>query len=112
MADEKKFADEILSDEELDNVAGGNIGDRTMACLWIQHYYGQDGGTHGQLIDTSSNDPDAIMNSFCAKAGIEHIANEVGSDLYKINGEWRDVNWLIENKQEALNFFDKSFGIK
>ena len=111
MADEQ-FKDEILDDSELDNVAGGNIVDRSIASLWISHYYGQNGGTHAQLIDTSSGDANAIMSSFCAKTGIEYQANEEGLDQFKIDGQWRDAIWLAENKQYALDYFDKKLGIK
>lgn len=111
MADER-FKEELLSDEELDNVAGGNIGDRTIASMWIAHYYGTTDGTHGKLIDTSGDDVNAIMANFCAKAGIEHKANEEGLDQFKINGQWRDATWMVGNKQETLDFFDKQLGIK
>ena len=110
MADEK-FKSELLDDEQLDEVAGGNIGDRSIAMLWIERYYGSD-GTHGKVIDTSSNDPNAIVANFCAKAGIDYQMNVEGLDQFKINGQWRDAVWMAENKQEALDFFDKKLGIK
>lgn len=108
----EKFGNEILDDEDLDEVSGGNIGDRTIASLWVQHYYGQNGGTHGKLIDTSSGNANEIMANFCAKAGIEFKPSESGFDQFKIDGEWRDALWLANNKQAALDYFDKKLGIK
>ena len=102
--------DEILTDAQLDDVAGGNLLDRSIAMLWVNRYYGAN-GTHGQIIDTSSNDANAIMSNFCAKAGIDYQMNVDGLDKFKINGQWRDAVWLAQNKQEALAFFDRQLGI-
>ncbi|MBE8953336.1 MAG: hypothetical protein SR1Q7_09365 [Quinella sp. 1Q7] len=102
--------DEILDDSQLDDVAGGNLLDRSIAMMWVQRYYGTD-GTHGKIIDTSSGDANAIMSNFCAKAGIDYQMNVNGLDQFKINGQWRDAAWIALNKQEALDFFDKQLGI-
>ena len=92
-------------------MAGGNIGDRTLAALWVANYYGKDRG-HAKLIDTLSYDVNAIMANFCDKAKIDYQMNVEGLDQYKINGVWRDAQWMIDNKQETLDFFDKQLGIK
>lgn len=100
-----------LTENELDEVAGGAEGDRIIASLWVKHYYDADGGTHGNIIDTSGKNPNEIMAAFCAKAGIDYQMNSEGLDQYKINGEWRDAVWLASNKKEALAFFDSKLGI-
>lgn len=112
MANEQIFDDEILSDEELDGVAGGNSIDRGIATLWVKRYYGSN-GTHGQIVDTSGGfTPNSTMANFCAKAGIDYQMNEEGLDQFKIDGEWRDAVWLASNKDFALDYFDKKLGIK
>ncbi len=102
---------EILTDEQLDEVAGGNIGDRSIASLWVNHYYGTN-GKRGQILDTSGGDVNSIMSNFCAKAGIDYQMNAEGLDQFKIDGQWRDVSWLMQNKEYALNYFDQKLGIK
>ncbi len=109
---EEKFKDELLNDAELDEVAGGNIFDRSIAMMWVERYYGQNDGTHGQIIDTSSGDANAIMANFCAKAGIDYQMNTEGLDQFKIDGQWRDAAWLALNKDYALDYFDKKLGLK
>ena len=99
---ENKF-DQKLDMDQLDEVAGGAIGDRTIAALW------------GQVVDTSNLNGDSVnsfMANFCAKAGVDYKMNEEGMDQFKIDGEWRDAMWLAKNKQYALDYFDKKLGIK
>lgn len=103
--------DELLDEEQLDGVAGGNIFDRSIAMLWVDRYYGTN-GTHGQVIDTSKVNANEIMANFCAKAGIDYQMNDKGLDQFKIDGEWRDVAWLASNKQYALDYFDQKLGLK
>lgn len=105
-----KLQDKNLTEDELDEVAGGAEVDRFIAYLWVDRYYGNN-GTHGQIIDTSGKDFNEIMSNFCAKAGIDYQMNTEGLDQYKINGEWRDAAWLAANKKEALAFFDQKLGI-
>ena len=107
-----KFEKNILADDQLEDVSGGNIVDRTIASMWVSRYYSSNGGKRGQFIDTSSNDPNIIMDAFCARAGIECKKNSDGLDQYKIDGQWRDAIWLAQNKESALSFFDKKLGIK
>ena len=111
-AENLKITDaELVKDEALDEVAGGHVGDRMLTSLWVMHYYGKEDGTHGKIIDTSSYDPAAIVAAFCAKAGVDYRMNFEELDQFKINGEWRDANWMIANKEETLAFFDKKLGI-
>jgi len=107
----KKLKANVLSDDQLDNVAGGNVVDRTIMGLWVDRYYGQN-GTHGKVLDTSKCEPASILESFCDKVGLEHRKSETGLDTVKINGEFRDVTWMISNKQETLAFLDAKLGIK
>ena len=110
MADEKIIG-QALSDDELDNVAGGNDNDRTLANIWIKHYYGMSDGKRSKLID-DSGDMNSTVTNFCTKAGIEYQRDEVGLDKFKINGEWRDIIWMAQNKETTLAFFDKQLGIQ
>ena len=110
---ENKF-DQKLDMDQLDEVSGGAIGDRAIATLWVARYYGSS-GTHGQVVDTSNLNGDSVnsfMANFCAKAGVDYKMNEEGMDQFKIDGEWRDAMWLAQNKQYALDYFDKKLGIK
>ena len=108
MAEKDKFADEMLTDEELDGVAGGRDFDRGLVAAVINTYYSEYGG--------SSHDINTIVENFCTKAGIEWQKNENGYDKFKIDGEWRDSNWIVSrafsNDQELFDYFDKKLGLK
>ena len=52
------------------------------------------------------------MTNFCAKAGIDYQMNETGKDLFKIDGEWRDMKWILKNNRSVLDYFDKKLGLK
>ena len=116
MADKKSEKyDQKIDVADLDEVSGGAIGDRMIATMWVARYYGSS-GTHGQVIDTSniSNEGsvNSVMANFCAKAGIDYQMNAEGMDQFKIDGQWRDAMWLADNKQYALDYFDKKLGLK
>ena len=111
-AENLKFTDaELVRDETLDEVVGGHAGDRLLATFWVMHYYGKEDGTHGKIIDTSNCAESEFIAAFCAKAGVDYRMNFEELDQFKINGEWRDANWMIANKEETLAFFDKKLGI-
>lgn len=116
MADKKSEKyDQKIDVADLDEVSGGAIGDRMIATMWVARYYGSS-GTHGQVIDTSniSNEGsvNSVMANFCAKAGIDYQMNETGKDLFKIDGEWRDMKWILKNNRSVLDYFDKKLGLK
>ena len=83
----------------------------------ISEYYGSE-GKHGKIVDTSnikfsSDYFTGVVSKFCSKAGVDYRQNSDGYDEFKINGEWRNVWWMIEpaNKAEAVDFFDKKLGL-
>ncbi|MBR1646422.1 MAG: hypothetical protein IJ685_06560, partial [Selenomonadaceae bacterium] len=78
MANEN-LKNEILTNEQLDKVAGGHGGDRTLMAGWIAVYYGSN-GERGKIIDTSDFNSPAIVSKFCSKVGIDYRQNSDGYD--------------------------------
>ena len=108
----------MLTDEQLDEVAGGYPAERFFMVGIISEYYGSE-GKHGKIVDTSnikfsSDYLTGVVSKFCSKAGVDYRQNSDGYDEFKINGEWRNVWWMIEpaNRAETLAFFDKKLGLK
>ena len=111
----KIFKDEMLSAEQLENVAGGTVTDRALTMLWLKAIYDIKEGKNGKVVDFtfgSNFDVDSVMKRFCARGNIEYQMNENVDAQYKINGQWRDISWMLDNRQETFDFFDRKFGIK
>ena len=88
---------ENLSDEELEQVVGGNKIDRGMIIAAIE--------ANGlkQYLVYGSNDEETLKKT-CQKYGIEYEANILSCDEFKINGTWRDSTWIRDNQEETIAF--------
>ena len=83
-----------------------------MMMWFIQDYYGTDYGKHGKIIDTSSYDANQVVPAFCARVGVEHRMDSDGFDQFKIDGQWRDAQWMmVDHKEETLAFLDRQLGL-
>ena len=103
----------MLSDEQLDNVAGGRLADRSALSRLIVSTYGKDSGSRAKVFDTSG-DEDTLVARFFAQAGIDYRQNAEDFDQFKMNGEWVDTVWIKYSKERTkiLEFFDSKLGIK
>lgn len=87
MAVEDKFADEMLSDEELDGVAGGNIGQTTVDSKFL-YEHGLVDDWHGEfhmLFNWKSDS--AEVDAGWSKAGITCVTKPGGANLYFMGGK-------------------------
>ena len=111
MEDEKKYANEIMSDKELDNVAGGS---------WVQtcddsvhlHHYGLCRYRYGEF--TNSETMSYFQSSIFAEADVKQAWKKVGVDF--VPSFDRDNKYFINGKevthQEAMNHLNKFFDDK
>ena len=95
---------EMLSMEELDQVAGGNAIDRAMIVSSLEKK-----GLKPYLVYGKDNED--TLKKTCRKYGIEYKANTFSFDEFKINGTWRSSIWLKDHQDETVAFIKKKIGI-
>lgn len=100
MADEKKIASEVMSDEELDQVAGGTI-DQCQKDMNLMH----DIGLVPQYVDHMQSD--ALTRAF-AKAGINMVAHYNGTN----QNEYFNASGKQITREQALKTVLKASGTK
>ena len=85
MAEEKKFADEIMSDAELDQVAGGDEGEK----YDDYHFLGKSGllGREYNTFDPYAFHDNDTLKLGWAKVGITCIPDEDKPNQYFLNGK-------------------------
>lgn len=74
--------------------------------LFVKHYCAR-----AFKVDPTDRTPTIVAN-FCKAANIDYRMNDTESDEIKINGKWRTHEWILQNREETLAFFDKQLGIK
>ena len=90
MADENKFADEVMSDEELDNVAGGSWVEFTSDILAAQER-GISGFDNLNLLDPNSDLIKMISDDKLRHQYVDKIANVFAS--HGITMEYKGKFW-------------------
>lgn len=102
MAEEKKFADEVISDEELDGVAGGSV-HSTAADSEFLYEHGLVDDWHGELTTLFHWESySAAVDAGWAKAGITCVTKPWGDNLYFKDG--KEIS-----RDEARNHVKNSF---
>ena len=87
MIDEKKLANAAMSDEELDQVAGGNVG-QTVVDSRLLYDYGLVDDWHGDFHMTFHWKSDsAAVDAGWSKAGITCVTKPIGSNQYFKDGK-------------------------
>lgn len=93
--------EEILKDEELEQIAGGN---RDELALDTQLFNTMGGRIQAydkyDITNTNVNGISARITSLYSKLGIEVKYNDLGASNYYINGKWIPRNQAVK---EALN---------
>jgi hypothetical protein len=120
MAEEKKIADEILSDEELEQVAGGNsyteVGDNRFLNLLegaglakYLVYSGSQRDYAGFACETLTN----TFNKYGIEWTIQH-GDEADILSFKIDGQWYYPGQVVGTgfEKEVLDYFKKLFPTK
>ena len=99
------FMNEMMSDEQLDEVAGGNAIDRSFVINTLKEK-----GLSSYLASGSSNAE--ILEKTGKKYGIEYRANTFDFDEIKINGTWRSTYWVRDHQDESIAFIKRKIGIQ
>ena len=114
MVEEKIFKDEILSDEELDIVVGGNSIQGEYLDMMVGTIY--ENGL-GKYIVPGENNMETIINTF-RKYGIgvdvRFVGNGIDGRVHQISfcfgGEWYELDYLAEGDADVdwLSYFKKA----
>ena len=105
MAKEDKFEDEMMSDEELDNVAGGGIGQTSEDSQFLYQHGLMDKRYHESEMFFSWSSGSEKVNAGWAKAGITCVTKFSGDNLYFKDG--KEIS-----RTEAINDTAARIGIK
>ena len=117
MKDEKLLKDELLSEEQLENVVGGNSLDeywQDRFITWLQDEGFEDYIVYSSLPKGQAGYTWQTLTNTFDKYGIEWEINDGIYDsslLFKINGQWYDASFMTfpKDRKEVLGYFRNVF---
>ena len=95
---------ELLSDEQLEEVAGGNSYDRGLLIDELKK------NKLEKYLEPGKNNEEILVNT-CKKYQIGYKPSSILLDKFEINGKWRDTKWIRDNQAEAIAFIKKKIGV-
>lgn len=106
------LSEELLNEEQLDKVAGGNRDELALDTQLFNTMGGRfQAYTLEEITDSNVNGIAAKINSLWAKAGIQVTYNDFGANSYSVNGQQITRNEAIVKVLDNMGYHDIDPGL-